>query len=186
MLSFCLILTLASLAFAQGNSSCSDALSCHAPAPIDTCCTESPGGLVLLTQFWDNLGPKESWTLHGLWPDKCDGSFDTNCDPDRVYPDPAAILEQFGKEVLLDDMRTFWKGNRGDESLWEHEFAKHGTCMSTIDPLCYGPGYRQGIEAVDYFQQAVDVFKQLDSYSVRPLSCSVIGWLNGINRASSG
>jgi len=48
----------------------------------DTCCSPTPGGLVLQTQFWDTFTgleqegqilPKDSWTIHGLWPDNCDG-----------------------------------------------------------------------------------------------------------------
>lgn len=46
-------------------------LSCHKTRPVpDTCCYNSPGGLLLLTQFWDAqpaVGPEDSWTLHGLW-----------------------------------------------------------------------------------------------------------------------
>ena len=39
-------------------------------------------GLILQTQFWDThtglkdqgqLLPKDSWGIHGLWPDFCDG-----------------------------------------------------------------------------------------------------------------
>ena len=48
----------------------------------NTCCSPTPGGLVLQTQFWDTytgyeakgqILPKDSWTIHGLWPDNCDG-----------------------------------------------------------------------------------------------------------------
>ena len=60
-------------------------LSCSAdanPADVDTCCVETFGGLVLATQFWDTytgleaegqLFPADTWTLHGLWPDFCNG-----------------------------------------------------------------------------------------------------------------
>jgi ribonuclease T2 len=50
--------------------------SCSAkanPADVDTCCVETFGGLVLLTQFWnvwaDKPIPENTFTLHGLWPD---------------------------------------------------------------------------------------------------------------------
>lgn len=48
----------------------------------DSCCNVVKGGLVLQTQYWDTytgleyqgqLLPKGSWSIHGLWPDNCDG-----------------------------------------------------------------------------------------------------------------
>ena len=59
-------------------------LSCPSqnPLDVDTCCTETFGGLVLQTQFWSTytglesqgqLLPPNTWTLHGLWPDYCNG-----------------------------------------------------------------------------------------------------------------
>lgn len=61
-------------------------------------------------------------------------------------------------------MQTYWKDYKGDdESFWEHEFGKHGTCMNTLEPSCYSD-YRSGDEVVDYFDRAVQVFKSLPSY----------------------
>jgi ribonuclease T2 len=57
----------------------------------DTCCTPTEG-LVLVTQFWNtHTGleaqgsrlPKEAWGIHGLWPDRCDGTYGQYCDLDR-------------------------------------------------------------------------------------------------------
>ncbi|KAI4172565.1 MAG: hypothetical protein LQ346_008577, partial [Caloplaca aetnensis] len=62
-------------------------------------------------------------------------------------------------------MNTYWKDYQGnDESFWEHEWDKHGTCISTLEPGCY-TGYTPQEEVVAYFQKTVDLFKTLDSYS---------------------
>jgi ribonuclease T2 len=67
-------------------------LSCSAnaqPNITDPCCVETYGGLVLSTQYWDTytglesqgqLMPRNTWTLHGQWPDFCNGSFTQYCD----------------------------------------------------------------------------------------------------------
>ena len=118
-------------------------LSCSAdavPGSVDTCCTETYGGLLLSTQFWSTytglesegqLLPADTWTLHGLWPDFCNGSYTQYCDLDRQYdPDPSpnttngkpdgtivppytgpnigTFLEPFGRYDLLDWMNTYW------------------------------------------------------------------------------
>lgn len=110
-----------------------------------------------------------SWTrcLIIYRPDHCDGTYDANCDPAREYTNITAILASYGKNDLLSYMSTFWKDYQGDdESFWEHEWAKHGTCISTLAPSCYN-GYTMQEEVVDYFQKAVDLFKGLDSFTVR-------------------
>jgi ribonuclease T2 len=61
-------------------------------------------------------------------------------------------------------MQDFWKDYQGDdEDFWEHEFNKHGTCMSSLEPRCY-PAYQPADEVVDYFKRAVQAFKRLPSY----------------------
>lgn len=61
-------------------------------------------------------------------------------------------------------MSVYWKDYQGnDESFWYHEWAKHGTCISTLEPSCYND-HKATEEVVDYFQKAVDLFKGLPSY----------------------
>lgn len=61
-------------------------------------------------------------------------------------------------------MEKYWKDNGGnDEAFWEHEWGKHGTCISTLDPNCY-VNYTPQEEVVDYFQKTVDLFRTLNSY----------------------
>ncbi|WRT64480.1 uncharacterized protein IL334_001412 [Kwoniella shivajii] len=154
----------------------SDNHTCALTAPIyscentttiqDTCCTPTQG-LVLVTQYWDtytglesqgSVLPKDSWTIHGLWPDRCDGSYGQYCDLSRQYdpvPSPntttgksdgtpvepwtggdiiTPLLEKYGKYDLLAYMQKYWKSqNSPDWTFWQHEFSKHATCFSTYD-----------------------------------------------------
>lgn len=135
---------------------------------VSACCVNKPGGQFLQTQFWDTdpvTGPDNSWTIHGLWPDHCDGGYDEGCDSSREYSDLTSILEENGKSDLADFMKEYWQSNNGSpESLWEHEWSTHGTCVSTLEPDCYSD-YKEGKEAADYFQIVVDLFKKLDTYT---------------------
>lgn len=66
-------------------------------------------------------------------PDHCDGTFDANCDATRAYTNITQILQSYGANSLLSYMQTYWKDYQGnDESFWEHEWAKHGTCKKVL------------------------------------------------------
>lgn len=100
-------------------------------------------------------------------PDHCDGTYDASCDYSRNHRNITKILEAFEKIELLADMKTYWKAYRGaDEYLWQHEWTKHGTCISTLNTECYGANYEPTQEVPDFFQKAVDLFKTLPSYGV--------------------
>ncbi|KAI8635294.1 ribonuclease T2 [Xylariaceae sp. FL1651] len=142
-------------------------LSCSNTTVVeDLCCFNAPGGDILQTQFWDtnpSTGPIDSWTLHGLWPDNCDGTYQQYCDENRQYTNITAILQEKAP-CTLKTMQTYWKDYQGnDESFWEHEFGKHGTCISTLNPECYAD-YQPTDEVPDYFTRAVSLFKTLPSY----------------------
>lgn len=100
-------------------------------------------------------------------PDHCDGTYDANCDASRAYTNISSIISAAGQTDLLTYMNTYWKDYQGnDESFWEHEWGKHGTCISTLNPSCY-TNYVPQEEVVAYFQKTVDLFKTLNSYQVR-------------------
>lgn len=97
-------------------------LSCHNTTAVSSCCMLSPGGQLLQSQFWDSnpsTGPTSSWTIHGLWPDNCDGSFVENCDTSRAYKNISAILQAAGDSSLVDYMQTYWISNdETTEKFW--------------------------------------------------------------------
>ena len=114
-------------------------LSCHNTTAIaNTCCTEVQGQVVQV-QFWDTqpaTGPADHWTIHGLWPDYCDGTYTQYCDENRQYTNISCILEAAGRNDLLSFMEKYWKDQSGaDESFWEHEWNKHGkSTPNSISP----------------------------------------------------
>lgn len=62
-------------------------------------------------------------------------------------------------------MNTYWISDTGtNEAFWEHEWGKHGTCISTLEPDCY-TGYTPQEEVVDFFNTVVTLFKTLPSYT---------------------
>ncbi|KAK4126797.1 ribonuclease T2 [Parathielavia appendiculata] len=178
-------------------------LSCSAEAQsglVNSCEVETFGGLVLSTQFWDTytglesegqLLPRKSWTLHGLWPDFCNGSWTQYCDLNRQYdPHPSpntttgtpdgtpvppyngptvdTFLTALGKpgRALLDWMNKFWiSQNEPNAVLWAHEFSKHATCFSTFAPSCFSPeALDKHSDLLDYFSASADFFKRLPTY----------------------
>ncbi|KAG9237207.1 ribonuclease T2-like protein [Amylocarpus encephaloides] len=161
--------TSAPLSLNNGPSCPADSpLSCHnSTVAPDSCCFIYPGGQLLLTQFWDTnptVGPVDSWTLHGLWPDHCDGSYPTFC---NSAPRSYAITSVLSSRApdLLKYMETYWQPNAGTlEHFWEHEWNKHGTCINTLSSKCYDDSFTEGDEIVDFFTRAVALFKTLDSY----------------------
>ena len=190
----------------SGSDQCLQAkpeLSCSAaaqPGLVDSCCVETFGGLVLSTQFWDTYTgleskgqvlPKNSWTLHGLWPDFCNGSWTQYCDLNRQYdPHPSpntttgtadgtpvppytgptvdTFLAALGPpgHKLLKWMRKFWIAqNQPNTVLWAHEYSKHATCFSTFAPSCFSDAaLEKHTDLLTYFSVAADYFKQLPTY----------------------
>jgi ribonuclease T2 len=142
-------------------------LSCSGSS-TNTCCINSPGGLFQQVQFWDtnpSTGPSDSWTIHGLWPNNCDGTYSEDCDESRAYTDITQLLTA-ANQTVLDFMQTYWVSNdESNEAFWDHEWETHGTCISTLDPSCY-TDYTTGEEAVDFFTRVVELFQTLPTYTV--------------------
>lgn len=115
------------------------------------------------------------FTIHGLWNDLCDGSYNQYCNPSLEIPDSASIedilVNKFHRQDLYDTMLTFWLNTAesnvqggGNAELWQHEFNKHGTCFNTLMPKCFNFNYTQYENAVAYYQKAVEVWTTLPTY----------------------
>lgn len=149
--------------------------SCPVDTPLsctigtsDSCCLEATNGLFLATQFWDfypATGPDDLFTTHGLWSDKCSGGFQQFCNPSWGITNVTGALEGLGLEELLSKMRYSWKNmGHNDEDLWLHEFNKHGTCMSTVNPNCYGEDAEKYQYVGDFFNTVVDLQDTLPTF----------------------
>lgn len=109
---------------------------------------------------------RTSWKITENRPDHCNGGFDQFCDPKRRYSNISLILVDAGRADLLQYMSEFWKDYQGDDAhLWQHEWEKHGTCVSTLETRCY-ENYQPQQDVVDYFDKSVEIFKQVPSYEV--------------------
>lgn len=134
----------------------------------DTCCVEATNGLFLATQFWDYnpaTGPDDLFTTHGLWSDRCNGTYGQYCNPDWEITNATEVLEGLGMHSLLNKMKQTWK-NQGapDDELWLHEFNKHGTCMSTVNPACYYKYSKKNQYVGDFYSTVVALQEQLPTY----------------------
>ncbi|KAJ7704234.1 ribonuclease T2-like protein [Mycena olivaceomarginata] len=171
--------------------------SCENTTQIaNTCCSPTPGGLVLQTQFWSTWTGLEKQgqrlpKVHGLsmvcGPITATGrflsfcwSFAQYCDASRQYdPAPAAgvtpytgpgvdsFILEFGRVDLLDYMSKYWI-NQGapNKDFWAHEFSKHATCTSTFDVACYGSSYKEHQDVINFFDAVIRAFHQYPTYDL--------------------
>lgn len=167
-------------------------LSCHAKYDIPAsspanCCFNGAlveggkqSGLILSTQFWTtnaqdtvNNGPKDSTTIHGLWPDYCDGTYPQFCTKDSGIPEYTgeqidAVLQKYDP-ALFAYYQKYFKDLNGDAADFrEHEYNKHGTCYTTMRPSCQPtlPWISQPDYAVlNYFRQIAHKFQERPTYN---------------------
>jgi ribonuclease I len=89
---------------------------------------------------------KNSFTIHGLWPNKLDGSPVPICDPKA--PNKLNISTQTRKE-----MNSCWisiQDNWTDEKFYEHELKQHGRCYT----------YHKNKSQDEYFGKTLALFKE--------------------------
>lgn len=137
-------------------------------------------GLILSTQFWttnakdtDNNGPKDSTTIHGLWPDYCDGTYPQFCSnvsgiPEHTGEKIEAVMQKYDP-ALFAYYQKYFKDLDGDTTdFLAHEYNKHGTCFTTMRPKCQPtlPWISQEDFAVlNYFRQIAHKFQKRPAYN---------------------
>jgi ribonuclease I len=66
----------------------------------------------------------EAFNIHGLWPERKDGNYPSNCSN-----------APFGVSSSLEaELNKYWESYNGDNpDFWLHEWSKHGTCVSPAE-----------------------------------------------------
>ncbi|PVU85994.1 hypothetical protein BB559_004164 [Furculomyces boomerangus] len=135
---------------------------------VDPCCTPKYGLLVLSQEWISNYGPKEEFTLHGLWPDMCNGTYlpELGCDQTRSVSSAATVVKNLDPE-LFNTMSRIWPSYNGDnDSFWTHEWNKHGTCYTPLDPSCKPKSqFKNGTDVTDFFKTTIGLRQKYDLYS---------------------
>ena len=65
----------------------------------------------------------EDFTIHGLWPNRADGSWPQYCNESARFA-PKAV------DSIRAQLKAAWPsfGDGGDVNFWRHEWLRHGTC----------------------------------------------------------
>ncbi|KAJ9060928.1 hypothetical protein DSO57_1025788 [Entomophthora muscae] len=130
---------------------------------FDTCCVSKMGIILYSLQWVDATGPADKFTVHGFWPDRCDGTQAprSGCDSSRHYHNLVDHLSSLNS-TLVEQMQKNWPSYTGNNpSFWTHEWNKHGTCVSTLEPQCYSE-YKKYEDAHDFFVIVMDLYRKYD------------------------
>lgn len=116
-------------------------------------CIDTKFDLFLLTVYWPSTycsfnkctKTPSNWLIHGLWPNFNNGSWPEYC-CDIAY-------DQESIKSLLPRLDLEWEGliDVEENTLWEHEWSKHGTC-------CYNNKQVGG--QYKYFKGTLELFEK--------------------------
>lgn len=72
--------------------------------------------------------PKNIWTIHGIWPTKLNTIGPSFCNKTAVFN----VTELSAIEPQLEQFWINVEKNKPYDSLWRHEWLKHGTCAAAV------------------------------------------------------
>lgn len=84
-------------------------------------------------------------------------------DSSRAYTNIVSICNNNGRSDLADYINTYWLDENGSNTLVDHEWAKHGTCISTLNPSCYS-GYKKYDDLFSFLDTTIDLHQNYDIY----------------------
>tara|TARA_Y100000992_G_C21202235_1_gene461069 strand:+ start:54 stop:488 length:435 start_codon:yes stop_codon:yes gene_type:complete len=88
----------------------------------------------------------DSYMIHGLWPQIDEDHYPTYCE-EVEYNEP--------DEELLESMQQIWKGC--DDSLWSHEWKKHGSCMKAQNNITENDFFNITMQLFDSYKFLLDI-----------------------------
>lgn len=93
--------------------------------------------------------PKNTLSIHGLWPSYRSGAKIPECNTGASVP-----IKDDGTSPF-PDMRQYWPSltAKGNEVFWGHEYNKHGYCYSAVI---------QDYDYKKYFGKAIELYNNLD------------------------
>ncbi|XP_055373082.1 ribonuclease Oy [Condylostylus longicornis] len=119
---------------------------------------------------------EEFWTIHGIWPTKYETTGPSYCNQSAEF-DITKIY------AIEDKLKLFWPNieeGMGTDSLWRHEWDKHGTCAASDENLSDEFKYfNQGLK----WRNSFNMSEILGNAGIHPDSNNtVINILNALKR----
>lgn len=132
--------------------------------------SQRPGGdytYYLMTKRWPageckfnehcfkDLSKYDKWVIHGLWPEFSNNTWDQFCTKNKF--NITAV------EDLRAQLTEYWPNlldGKGAESLWAHEWEKHGTCSPLKE--------KEYFELTLAFHEQTDLTTWLKNSNIRP------------------
>jgi len=97
-----------------------------------------------------SLPKHHRWTVHGIWPNSKDGS------QGPFFCNSTWVFDPNGVKPIRQDLLREWPnvhGNDTEDSLWKHEWEKHGTCAALDEHFSSEMLYfNQGIQWANKYQ----------------------------------